>query len=159
MPMASGSGVFSRTTGGPPLRRAGSNVFGYSQEGGRKQVVYVADDNGVHELSVGVGEQWRSTNLMLDSRRTASPAPPVSYPTISAYEWSHSQQVTYLSRDGHVHELYRIAGGEWLHADLAFRRAVGKRRSGPRFQRMDGGLEGPNKLPMSATTDTYTNCT
>jgi hypothetical protein len=101
-------------TGAPP---AVAVTAGYSWSIGRsKQIVFVGDDDHIHELSVEMGKPWLHTDL---TAQTNAPLPSSKH--MVAYQWEAGQckQVAYVSQDGHIHELFLEAGKRWQHADLS----------------------------------------
>lgn len=101
-------------TGAPP---AVAVTAGYSWSTGRsKQVVFVGDDDHIHELSVEMDKSWQHVDL---TAQTNAPTPASKY--MVGYQWEAGQckQVAYVSQDGHIHELYLEAGKRWQHADLS----------------------------------------
>jgi hypothetical protein len=101
-------------TGAPPAIAVTS---GYSWSTGRsKQVVFVGDDEHIHELSVAMGESWQHVDLTASAN---APRPDSKY--MVGYQWQTGQckQVAYVSQDGHIHELFLESGKRWQHADLS----------------------------------------
>src|SRR5258707_800692 len=117
--VSSGGGAWQHAdltaiTGAPPAVQV---TAGYSwSEGHSKQIVFVGDDNHIHECSVEAGKQWRHTDLTA----VANAPRPSSYFMVG-YAWTagRGKQVAYVSQDGHIHELYLEAGGIWQHTDLS----------------------------------------
>lgn len=100
-------------TGAPPAVQI---TAGYSWSNGRsKQIVFVGDDDHIHELSVEMGKPWYHVDL---TALTNAALP--SSKSMVGYEWAEgaSKQVAYVSQDGHIHELFLHAGHKWQHADL-----------------------------------------
>ncbi len=104
----------STLTGAPPAIQV---TGGFSWEAGHcKQIIFVGDDRHIHELCAEAGRPWRHTDL---SALTNAPLP--SSNCMAAYEWCErrSKQIIYVGQDGHLHELYQIAGNmSWQHVDL-----------------------------------------
>lgn len=103
----------SALTGAPPAHQVSA---GYAWEAGHsKQVVFLGDDGHLHELSVEAGQSWQHTDL---SALTNAPLP--ASPFLVGYEWRErrSKQLVYVGQDGHLHELFLLAGGNWDHLDL-----------------------------------------
>ena len=100
-------------TGAPPAVQV---TAGYSWVVGRsKQVVFVGDDDHIHELVVEMDKPWRHVDL---TAMTNAPRPASKY--MVGYEWAlgQSKQVAYVGQDGHIHELSVEAGGTWQQANL-----------------------------------------
>lgn len=92
-------------------------LIGYDwPEGRSKQVAYISQDHHIHEFSVGIGGNWQHADLT----RLAG-APLASSRFLLGYAWPEggTKQVAYLSNDGHVHELWVSAGGDWRHTDVS----------------------------------------
>ncbi len=101
-------------TGAPPAIAVTS---GYSWSAGHsKQVVFVGDDDHIHELSVEIEKPWQHVDL---TALTNAPRPDSKH--MVGYQWEAGQckQVAYVSRDGHIHELFLEAGKRWQHTDLS----------------------------------------
>ena len=100
-------------TGAPPAIQVCTG-YSWSLEH-TKQVIYVGDDNHLHELSVSVGGIWHHHDL---TAITNAPLPGSHF--MVGYEWTagRCKQVCYVSRDGHVRELCLVAGGQWRQSDL-----------------------------------------
>ncbi len=101
---------------GAPAHSPGSPVCGYAWEKqGSKNVVYKSANGHVHHLHVGMGGSWQHEDLM-----QITGAPTASGVFVSGFAWEEgaTQQVVYVSSDGHIHELYSDAPGFWAHADL-----------------------------------------
>lgn len=101
-------------TGAPP---AVAVTAGYTWSVGRcKQIVFVGDDDHIHELSMEIDKPWQHTDLTAQAN---APTPASKY--MVAYQWEAGQckQVAYVSQDGHIHELFLEAGKRWQHADLS----------------------------------------
>jgi alpha-D-ribose 1-methylphosphonate 5-triphosphate synthase subunit PhnG len=91
-------------------------MVGYEWAAGRsKQVAYVGQDGHIHELSLEAGGIWQHEDLSL-----ITDAPRAVDLTVG-YEWPEGQckQVAFVSEDHHLHELYRVVGNAWRHADLS----------------------------------------
>jgi hypothetical protein len=102
----------STLTGAPPALAV---TCGYSWSAGRsKQIVFVGDDDHIHELSVEMEKPWQHVDL---SALTNAPRPDSKY--MVGYEWESCKQVAYVSSDGHIHELFLEAGKRWQHVDLS----------------------------------------
>lgn len=102
-----------------------NNVAAYAWEEERtKHIVYVADDRRIYELSKGIGDvRWRPPVSLMNEAVLSNPdnaPPPAADAKITGYSWlpGPAQQVVYQSSDGHIHELYRLSGSTWQHADL-----------------------------------------
>jgi hypothetical protein len=119
-------------TGAPPANQV---TAGYSWSAGHsKQVLFVGDDDHIHELVVEAGKPWRHVDL---TAITNAPLPGSNF--MVGYEWSEGQskQVAYIGLDGHIHELSLLAGGLWQHLDLS---AIA---GAPRAVDIMGGFEWP----------------
>ena len=103
----------TQLTNAPPATGAALAAYGWGA-GRSKQVVYATGDGHVHELVV-VDGAWSHTDLT-----ELTKAPPAAGNALVGYSWEagRSKQVTYLTGDGHVHELCITLGGNWTHADL-----------------------------------------
>ena len=104
----------SAITGAPPAVQV---TTGYSWAAGHsKQVVFVGDDDHIHELVVERDKPWRHVDLTVMAN-----APRPGSRSMVGYEWALGQckQVAYVGQDGHVHELLLEAGKRWRHADLS----------------------------------------
>ena len=104
----------SMITGAPPAVQV---TAGYSWSAGHsKQIVFVGDDDHLHELFVEKGKPWRHLDL---TAITGAPLPGSN--CMVGYEWTagRCKQVAYVGLDGHIHELFLEAGGVWQHADLS----------------------------------------
>jgi len=110
-------------TGAPPAA-LGSAITGYAWESrSTKQVAYLSGDGHVHLLQVAVGGGWSQTDL---TAATSAPVATNNSPLVGyAWESGGSEQVAYLTSDGHVHELYWNGSGQpdgggpgWAHIDL-----------------------------------------
>lgn len=100
-------------TGAPP---AIAITAGFSWSAGRsKQVVFVGDDDHIHELSAEIDKPWQHVDL---TALTNAPLPSSKYMVGYQWEAGHCKQVAYVSQDGHIHELFLEAGKRWQHADL-----------------------------------------
>jgi hypothetical protein len=90
---------------------------------GSIHVVYQTEDGEIHELSSSSPGAWLHANLTALTGTSGAGSV-----LRAAYEWppGGSQQIVYTqapdmqpgSFDQHVHELYRVKGGSWHHADL-----------------------------------------
>jgi len=101
-------------TGAPP---AIAVTAGYSWSAGHsKQVIFIGDDDHIHELSMVVEKPWQHVDL---TALTNAPRPASKY--MVGYQWEAGQckQVAYVSQDGHIHELFLEAGKRWQHVDLS----------------------------------------
>jgi hypothetical protein len=95
-------------------------VWAHDPSGSSNHIVYVADDQSVHELYLvkGWGE-WGHSNLTTSAR-----APSALGTTPFGYTWDRdpdgpSQNVLYVGEDGHIHQLYFRAGmSRWAHIDV-----------------------------------------
>lgn len=83
--------------------------------GGTKHLVYTGRDGHLHELSAGVTGLWNYIDLTQAAR-----APLAANTPLAAYAWEpgKTQQIVYVSEDGHLHELMSGLGGSWGHTDL-----------------------------------------
>jgi hypothetical protein len=102
------------TAGAPPA--AGTELVGYySDSTESKQYAYFDAAGHLHELYVVDEGKWDHADLT-----AATGAPPADTRRIVGFEWpdKESKQYAYLDPQGHVQELYVIAGGNWDHADL-----------------------------------------
>jgi hypothetical protein len=103
----------SAITGAPPAVQV---TAGFSWTTGRsKQVIFVGDDDHIHELMVEMDRPWRHVDL---TAITNAPIP--GSKRMVGYEWTRGQckQIAYVGQDGHIHELFLEAGKMWQHADL-----------------------------------------
>lgn len=103
----------SALAGAPPATQI---TAGYSWTAGNsKQIVFVGDDAHLHELCKEAGQPWHHVDL---NALTSAPLP--SSHCMVGYEWTErcSKQLIYIARDGHLHELFCRAGGNWEHVDL-----------------------------------------
>ncbi len=100
------------------LASPGSALCGYEWPlENAKQVVYLDGNGHVHELSLTTGGQWFHADLTQLTNAT----PAAAGSALVGYAWAagKSKQVVYLDIQGHVHELWIVAGaGHWSHADL-----------------------------------------
>jgi hypothetical protein len=82
---------------------------------GTKHLVYTGRDGHLHELSAEMTGLWKYTDLT-----QATGAPLVANTLLAAYasEPDKTQQVVYISGDGHVYELMSGLDGNWKHTDL-----------------------------------------
>lgn len=82
---------------------------------GTKHLVYTGRDGHLHELSAAVTGLWRYTDLT-----QATGAPLAENSLLAGYAWEpgKTQQVVYVSGDGHLHELMSGLDGNWSHIDL-----------------------------------------
>jgi hypothetical protein len=106
----------TQITGAPS--NAGSLISGYSWENGdTKQVVYKDVNGHIHELYVGVGGSWKHADL---TQLAGAPVASGHFLAGFAWEEDNTKQVTYVTNDGHIHELYVSAktSWKWTHADL-----------------------------------------
>lgn len=100
-------------TGAPPATQI---TAGYSWTAGNsKQIVFVGDDEHLHELYMVSGQPWQHVDL---TALTNAPLPGSS--SMVGYEWTErcSKQLVYVGRDGHLHELFLKVGGNWEHSNL-----------------------------------------
>ena len=103
----------SAFTGAPPAQQV---TAGYSwSEGRSKQIVFIGDDEHIHELYVEVGGQWRHVDL---TAITAAPLPGSRFMVGFGWKEGRCKQVAYVAQDGHIHELYMEIGRSWEHVDL-----------------------------------------
>jgi hypothetical protein len=103
----------SAITGAPPAVQV---TAGYSWTAGRsKQVIFMGDDDHIHELTVEMDRAWRHVDL---TALTNAPIP--GSKRMVGYEWTQRQcqQIAYVGQDGHIHELFQEAGKTWQHTDL-----------------------------------------
>jgi len=103
----------SAITGAPSAVQV---TTGYSCAAGHsKQVVFVGDDDHIHELVVEMDRPWRHVDLT-----TLTSAPIPGSKCMVGYQWARGQcqQIAYVGQDGHIHELCLEAGKMWQHADL-----------------------------------------
>jgi hypothetical protein len=101
-------------TGAP--KAASPYLAGYAwEQGGTKQVAYVGEDGHIYELFVPNGGSWRYGNLTGSTK-----APKPAHPYLNGYSWPSggSKQVTYLDKNGHIHELWITKNANWQHIDL-----------------------------------------
>jgi hypothetical protein len=101
-------------TGSPPAA-SGSPVVGYvTPWNNQQQVVYLGNDNDIHQLFWN-GQQWNSSDL---TQLTGAPAP-IARSALTGYFTTYNQQqhINYIGTDYHVHELV-WANGHWNHNDL-----------------------------------------
>jgi hypothetical protein len=102
--------------GGPSVAEIGGHLTAYAWEAGMsKQVAYIGHDRHIHELYVVAGGTWQHADLT-----TLTGAPAAADAKIVGYAWEqgHAKQVLYQTTDGHIHELYVVAGGTWQHVNL-----------------------------------------
>ncbi len=109
----------SSLAGAPPAPRApGGFMRAFACEAMRsKQVAYLTGDGHVHELSVAVGGGWSHADLTVIARSPI--ATPAGFISTFAVGAMNSQQVVYLTADGHIHELSIGLSSGWSHADLS----------------------------------------
>lgn len=91
-------------------------MVGYGWAAGRsKQVTYVGLDGHLHEVSLQAGGMWQHEDL------SALTNAPRAVDLLVGYEWPEGQckQVAFVGEDRHIHELYKIVGDGWIHADLS----------------------------------------
>jgi hypothetical protein len=101
-------------TNAPPAD--GSTLVGYAWENrGTKQVVYTGNDGNIYELEGRMDGRWRYADLM---QFTNAPLPGGSALAAYAWETGNTNQVVFVGRDRHVHELTMDANGSWSHIDL-----------------------------------------
>ena len=101
-------------TNAPPAD--GSALVGYAWENrGTKQVVYTGNDGNIYELEGRMDGRWRYADLM---QFTNAPLPGGSALAAYAWETGNTNQVVFVGRDRHVHELTMDANGSWSHIDL-----------------------------------------
>jgi len=97
----------------PPPPAAGDPV-GYVRSDIVNAVVYRGIDNRIYELSLPVGGQWTVKDLF----KASGASVPVAG-NLAAYVRSDSvNSVVYRGSDGHIHEIYRLLGGNWGTGDL-----------------------------------------
>jgi hypothetical protein len=102
---------------GAPAAAAGSPLSGYAWESnGSKQVFYLTPDGHVHALWVTPSIPWSHIDL---TAVTGAPAAAAGSP-LSGYAWEghDSEQVFYLTPDGHVQVLWVTSSIPWSHVDL-----------------------------------------
>lgn len=100
-------------TGAPPAKQV---TTGYIwSEGRSKQIVYVGDDDHIHELFVELGGYWKHVDL---TALTSAPLPGSNFMVGFGWSEGRSKQVVYAGRDGHVYELFAEMGRPWMHEDL-----------------------------------------
>lgn len=90
-------------------------TVGYEwREGHCQQIAFVSGDSHVHELSMGVGQDWQHLDL------TALTEAPPATNILTGYAWEqgHAKQIAYVGRDGRLHELCVEARQDWQHLDL-----------------------------------------
>jgi len=103
----------SAITGAPPAVQV---TAGYSCTASRsKQIIFVGDDDHIHELTVEMDRAWRHVDL---TALTNAPIP--GSKRMVGFEWERGQcqQIAYVGQDGHIHELFMETGKMWQHADL-----------------------------------------
>src|SRR6266567_3703895 len=104
----------SAITGAPPARLV---TAGYSwSEGHSKQVVFIGDDDHIHELFVEAGKTWQRVDL---TQQANAPTTPVV--AIDGFAWSagEAKQVAYVGDDRQIRELWFPKGGKWTYTDLS----------------------------------------
>ena len=99
--------------GAPPARIV---TTGYSWAPGHsKQVVFVGDDDHIHELSVDAGGHWQHVDL---TAITAAPLCGSNFMVGFGWSEGNCKQIAYVGKDSHVHELVMEIGKSWVHTDL-----------------------------------------
>jgi hypothetical protein len=99
-------------------RRKNVKLCGYDwPQGGTKQVVCRDDQGQVRELVRGCESPWQSANL---TELTGAPPPDARSTALAGYDWSAggTKQAVYVDSQGHVVELFVVAGNPWQWADL-----------------------------------------
>jgi hypothetical protein len=106
--------IMRQPTGAAPADGFTLVAFGW-KAAGTKQLVYTGRDGHLHELSAGVTGLWNYADLT-----QATGAPLVANALLAAYAWESgkTQQVVYVSEDGHLQELMSGLDGNWSHTDL-----------------------------------------
>lgn len=81
-----------------------------------QHLVYFSADGHLRELSFPLsGGRWTASDL---TRATGAPAP-LPGSALTSWITARSAHVSYLSADGHAHELYSpLTGGRWRQSDL-----------------------------------------
>jgi hypothetical protein len=109
--------IFNNLTqlAGSPPAAPGSSVAGYVTPYNYQQhVIYIGNDNNIHELMIQSGQPWISNNL---TQPLGAPAPIPGSPLVGYVTEANKQQhIDYIGADQHVHEL--VYGNGWAHNDL-----------------------------------------
>ena len=87
------------------------------QAAGAKVLIYTGSDSHIHELRAGTTGLWQYTDLT-----QATNTPLSENALIAAYAWetNKTNQVVYVSGDGHIHELVNTLDGKWQHTDVTY---------------------------------------
>lgn len=97
-----------------PVRAAG-DPFGYTWDVDDTQhVVYLGEDEHIHELWFKRGQGWSHNTLTQAANAPAPLGDPVGY----TWDVDDTQHVVYTGVDGHIHELWFKRGQGWRHHDL-----------------------------------------
>ncbi len=101
---------------------SGSALDAYWGSDNSQHVNFVAADGHIHELYIRPGAGWADNDLTAFARGT----PAAAGSQLDGYWGSdNSQHVNFVTRDGHVHELYIHPGAGWADNDLtAFARGT-----------------------------------
>jgi hypothetical protein len=93
---------------------------GYAFEGEFTQhVFYRGTDGNIHELRWAVATNgWHYWGKPTE---LAGAPPATGDPAAYVFDEQDTEHVVYQAGDGHIHELWRIAGGAWNHNDLSGR--------------------------------------
>jgi predicted NUDIX family NTP pyrophosphohydrolase len=94
---------------------SGSALDAYWGSDNSQHVNFVAADGHIHELYIRPGAGWADNDLTAFSRGL----PAAAGSRLDGYWGSDSSQhVNFITRDGHVHELYIHPGAGWVDNDL-----------------------------------------
>lgn len=98
----------------PPSRT--SSLCSYLAQDNGQHVDFIGVDGHVHELYIHPNAQWINNDLTQKAPNSTPPAP--DSPLSGYWGSNNSQHVNFIGTDGHVHELYIPANGQWIDNDF-----------------------------------------